>query len=247
MAQLFTTILYQPLLNLLVFFYNIVPGNDIGLAIILLTIIIKLVLYPFSRQSIKGQKALQQVQPKIEELKRKYKDNKEAQGRELMQLYKNEKVNPLSSCLPLLIQLPILLAVFQVFRQGLNSGSLELLYPFISNPGQLNPLSLGLVDLSKPNIILAVLAGLAQFWQTKMLSVPRPAKGIPGAKDEDMMAIMNKQMMYFMPVMTVIIGIQLPGGLVLYWFVITLLTACQQLIMFRKDKNNQGPDSIKQP
>lgn len=236
MSELFTTFLYQPLLNLLVFFYNVVPGNDIGLAIILLTIFIKLVLYPFSLQSIKGQRALQQLQPKIEEIKKRYKDEKEKQARELMQLYKSEKVNPLSSCLPLLIQLPILIAVFQVFRTGLNAQSLELLYPFIPNPGHLNPLSLGLVDLAKPNVILAVLAGAAQFWQTKMLSVKRPPKSIPGAKDEDMMAIMNKQMLYLMPAMTVIIGVSLPGGLVLYWFLITLLTALQQLIMFKKDK-----------
>lgn len=236
MVQLFNTILYQPLLNFLVFLYNIVPGHDLGVAIILLTLIIKLILYPLSRQSIKSQKALQDLQPKIDALKKQYKDDKEKQAKAMMDLYRAEKVNPLSSCLPLLIQLPFLIAVFQVFRTGLNSASLELLYPFIQNPGQLNSISFGFIDLAKPNVILAVLTGAAQFWQTKMLSTKRPPKAMPGSKDEDMMAVMNKQMLYFMPILTVIIGVSLPAGLVLYWLVMTLLTVLQQLVMFKKKK-----------
>jgi len=244
MAQLFTTFLYQPLLNLLVFFYNVVPGNDIGVAIILLTVVIKLILFPFSKQSIKGQKALQQLQPKINEIKKKYADNKEQQAKELMDLYKNEKVNPLSSCLPLLIQLPLLIAVFQVFKNGLGASNLDLLYPFISNPGQLNSVSLGFLNLANPNVVLAVLAGAGQFWQAKMLSTKKAPIKTPGAKDEDMMAMMNKQMLYFMPIMTVFIGVSLPGGLVLYWLVITLLTILQQRLVFNQESDNSQPPII---
>src|SRR3989338_7110782 len=134
MSQLFTTILYQPLLNLLVFFYTVVPGPDIGVAIVLLTMVIKLLLYPLSRQSIRGQKSLQQLQPKMNELKERYKNDREAQAKAMMALYKAEKVNPLSSCLPLLIQLPILLAVFQVFQSGLHHGSPDPLSPFGAAP-----------------------------------------------------------------------------------------------------------------
>ncbi|MFA6410285.1 MAG: YidC/Oxa1 family membrane protein insertase [Candidatus Buchananbacteria bacterium] len=239
MTYLFNTVLFQPLLNLLVFFYNVIPGHDVGIAIILLTLVIKLILYPFSLQSIRSQKALQNLQPKIDAVKKQYKDDKEKQAKEMMALYKSEKVNPLSSCLPLLIQLPFLIAVYQVFRTGLDSSSLNLLYPFVQNPGHLNSISLGLIDLSKPNVALAFLTGLAQFWQTKMLIVKRPPKKMPGAKDEDMMAIMNQQMLYFMPVLTVIISVGLPSGLVLYWFLMTVLTAAQQLWMFRKDKTKE--------
>src|SRR3989344_1808032 len=156
MSHLFTPILYQPLLNLLVFFYTMVPAHDIGVAIVLWTIIIKLLLYPFSRQSIRGQRALQRLQPKLNEVKERYKNDREAQAKAMMALYKEEKVNPLSSCLPLLIQLPILLAVFQVFQSGLHNGSLDLLYPFVANPGNLNPISFGLIDLAKPNLVLAL-------------------------------------------------------------------------------------------
>lgn len=236
MGYLFQVIFYQPILNLLVFLYNILPGHDIGLAIIIMTILIKLLLLPLSKQSIKSQKALQEIQPKIEELKKKHAANKEAQAKALMELYKQEKINPLSSCLPLLIQLPFFWAVFQVFNNGLAGKSLELVYSFINRPTTINPVSFGLLDLSKPNVILAILAGLAQYWQTKMLSTKRPAIKTEAAKDEEMTAIINKQMIYFMPALTVFIGLTFPGGLALYWLVTTLLTALQQLYLFKKNK-----------
>ena len=236
MIELFNLILYQPLLNLLVFLYNILPFHDIGLAIIILTIIIKLILHPFSTQSLKSQRALQKLQPQLEELKRKYKDQKEKLASEMMLLYKKEKVNPFSSCLPLLIQLPFLIAVFQVFRSGLNPESLNLLYPFVQNPGQLNPISFGIINLAEKNLILSIFAGLAQFFQAKMMITKKPPANIAGSKDEGMMAMMNKQMLYFMPVMTVIIGMSLPGGLILYWFLTTVLTIFQQFYLFKKDK-----------
>jgi len=234
MFQIFHLIFYQPILNLLVFLYNIIPGHDIGLAIIAMTIIIKLILLPLSKQSIKSQKSLQSLQPKINELKKKYANNKEEQGRAMMQLYKQEKVNPFSSCLPLLIQLPFLWAVFVVFREGLSGQALDSVYSFISNPGVINSTSLGLVDLSKPNVVLALLAGAAQFWQAKMMVTKRPEIKSEGAKDEDMMAMMNKQMIYMMPILTVVIGMTFPGGLALYWLITTVLTALQQLYLFKQ-------------
>ncbi|MDD5291370.1 MAG: YidC/Oxa1 family membrane protein insertase [Patescibacteria group bacterium] len=241
MSHIFQIVFYQPILNLLVWLYNIVPGHDLGLAIILLTVIIKAVLLPLSRQSIKSQKALQDLQPKIDEIKKKYANKKEEQGRAMLELYKENKVNPFSSCLPLLIQLPFLWAVFRVFRDGLAGNSLDLVYPFISRPEAVNSISLGFLELSKPNIYLAVLAGLAQFWQAKMMMTKKPAIKSNGAKDENMMAVMNKQMLYFMPILTVFFGLTLPGGLTLYWFVTTVLTALQQLYIFKQpDEPNRG-------
>jgi len=239
----FNLIFYQPLLNFLVWLYNILPGNDIGLAIIILTITIRVLLFPLFYQSIKSQKALQEIQPKVEELKKKYKDEKEKMAQELMNLYKEEKVNPFSSCLPLLIQLPFLIAVYQVFRHGLNSESLELLYPFVANPGTINSVSMGFIDLAVPSILLAFLAGAAQYWQAKMMFMKKPpllqGKEIKGSGDEKMLAMMNKQMVYFMPIFTVIIGVSLPAGLTLYWFITTLLMALQQLWMFKKKEKKE--------
>ena len=237
---MFQTFFYQPVLNLLVFLYNIVPGNDLGIAIILLTIVIKLLLLPLSKKSIKSQKALQDLQPKTEELKKKFKDNKEAMSKAMLELYKKNKVNPFSSCLPLIIQLPFLFAVFRVFRDGFDNGTLDLVYPFITRPEAINYISLGFIDLSVRNIPMAVMAGAAQFWQTKMMMTKKPPIKSPGAKDENMAAIMNKQMLYFMPLLTVVIGIQFPGGLALYWLVTTVLTGAQQAWLFNKDEKKDN-------
>lgn len=237
---MFQVLFYQPVLNLLVFLYNIVPGHDLGIAIILLTIIIKLLLLPLSRQSIKSQKALQDLQPEIEEIKKKYKDNREEMSRAMMELYKKHKVNPFSSCLPLLIQMPFLFAVFRVFRDGLSNGALNLVYPFIHRPETINHIAFGFLNLSAKNIYIAILAGLAQFWQTKMLSTKKPVIKSAGAQDESMMAIMNKQMQFFMPLLTVFFAASFPAGLALYWLVTTLLTGLQQLYLFRKQKTEEN-------
>lgn len=233
MVYLFQEIFYRPILNFLVFLYNIIPGHDLGVAIILLTIVIKLILHPLSLKSLKSQKELQEVQPKIDTLKEQYKDDKEGLAKATMALYKEHKINPFSSCLPLLIQLPFLFAVYQVFRDGL-ANRLSLVYSFVYKPEMINAFSFGFLDLSKPNIILAVLAGAAQFWQAKTMMAKQPKKAETNSKQPDMAAMMSKQMLYLMPALTIFIGVSLPGGLTLYWFVLTLLTALQQWFMFRK-------------
>ncbi len=237
---IFFTFFYQPILNLVVFLYNIIPGQDLGLTIIALTIIIKAALLPLSKSSIKSQKALQELQPKIDELKAKYKDKKEEMGKAMLEMYKQNKINPLSSCLPLIIQLPFLIAVFQVFRDGLANGALNSVYSFIDKPEVINQVAFGFLDLSKNhNIVLAVLAGAAQFWQSKMMMTKRPAVKVPESKDEDMAAIMNKQMLYIFPLMTVWFSYTFPAGLALYWFVLTLLGVAQQYYIFKSKKKDE--------
>jgi YidC/Oxa1 family membrane protein insertase len=237
MGNIFTIIFYQPVLNLLVFLYNILPGHDIGLVIVLLTIIIKLILWPLSQNALKSQQAISRLQPKIKELQNQYKDNKEAQGKALMELYKQEKVNPTSSCLPLLIQLPFLWAVFRVFRDGLSNKSLVLVYPFIHRPELLETVSFGIIDLAKPNIWLAIMTGVVQYFQAKTAIRQAPAASGNGGKAEELSAMMNKQMLYFMPVMTVVICWSLPSGLALYWFLSSILMILQQLYWFKKHNN----------
>jgi YidC/Oxa1 family membrane protein insertase len=232
LADIYNAVLYEPIFNILVFFYNIVPGHDIGLAIILLTILIKLILSPFFVQSIKAQRSMQRLQPKLDELKEKYKDNKEKLGPAIMELYQKEKVSPFSSCIPILIQLPFLIAVYQVFRVGLGDGSLDVVYSFIYNPGQINHIAFGFIDFSKASIALAVLAGAAQFIQSKSMLGKQNKLG--GVKPSAMTAAMGKQMMYMMPIITVLIGSSLPGGLTFYWFLVTILGAVQQIIVFKK-------------
>lgn len=233
MSFIYTEILYRPILNLLIYIYNIIPGNDMGIAIILLTVFIKLALYPLSYKSIKAQREMQEIQPLMEEIKKKYKDQKDKMAKELMALYKKHKVNPMGSCLPLLIQFPFLIAVYRVFLHISDPETLDLLYPFVHNPGSINTTFLGLINLAEPYIMLAILVGAVQFWQTKMMIHTKQPK-VAGAQDESVMANMNKQMMYFMPVMTVVIGFKLPSGLILYWLITTILTIAQQYIFFKK-------------
>ena len=155
-----------------------------------------------------------------------------------MKLYKENKVNPMASCLPLLIQLPILIALYYVLQRGLTATNFDTLYSFVKSPDQINTISVGLVDLKNSNIILAVLAGAAQFWQAKMMMRKKaPKEAGEGAKDENMMSMMNKQMLYMMPIMTVFIGMKLPGGLTLYWLLSTVLTVAQQAVVFKHQKS----------
>lgn len=220
------------------------PGHDVGLVIILITIAVRLLVYPLTSKSIKSQKAVQDLQPKVEAIKKEYASDQQKQAAMLMSLYKDNKVNPFASCLPLLIQLPILIALYLVMRDSLMTDKFAAeLYSFVANPGKLNSISFGFLDLIKPNIVLAVLAGAAQFFQAKMMLAKQPPKEAgAGGKDENMMAMMNKQMVYVMPIMTVVICYSLPSGLALYWFFSTILTLAQQYILLRKKDGEKPSD-----
>lgn len=248
-STLFHVVLYQPLFNFFVGLYNVIPGHDVGIVIIVVTVLLRVLVYPLTASSIKAQRSLQELQPKLEALKKQFAGDQQKIAQATMELYKNNKVNPFASCLPLLIQLPILIALYWVMRDGLASNNLSKeLYSFVTNPGTINPVSFGFFNLSKPNVILAVLAGIAQFLQAKTMNrQPAPANAGEGAKDENMMVMMNKQMLYMMPVMTVLIGISLPAGLTLYWFWSTILMAGQQYYMTLKSKKMEVVGSVVVP
>jgi len=233
LAAAFNVVLYKPLFNSLVLLYNFIPGHDFGIAIIILTLIIKIILYPLSLKSVESQRIMQKFQPKIQEIQKKYKDDKEKQAKEMMVLYKTEKINPFSGLLLAFIQLPILIALYSVFWNGLKPEQLVNLYGFVSNPGQINAVFLGLIDLSKSNIILAILAGITQFFQTKMLL---PKKDNNPSSANDFSRMMQGQMTYFMPVMTVIILLGLPSALGLYWTASAIFSIIQQYLIIKKDK-----------
>ncbi len=227
--EIFFTLFYQPIFNLLIFLYNIVPLHDLGLAIILLTLIVRLLLYPLSVKAIKSQKDLQTIQPEIEKIKEKHKDNKEKMGPELMALYKERNINPFSSCLPVLIQLPFLIAIYQVFFNILSKGEgMAALYAFVPSPGAINTIAFGFIDFIEKNVWLALLAGLAQFWQSKTMM----------SKKQQISSPMATQMMYMMPVITVVIGANFPAGLTFYWLVNTLFSVAQQYLVLgiKKEK-----------
>jgi len=230
-VNFFNLFLYFPLFNSLVLIYNYVPGHDFGLAVILLTIIIRLIIYPLSAKALVSQKALSNLQPQLRQLQEKYKDDKERQAKETLELYRREKINPFSGLFLALIQLPILIALYNVFWNGLKPGELNNLYGFVANPVNINSMFLGLVDLSGPNLIFAVLAGIIQFFQTKML-MPKTDKN--QQKGSDMAMMMQKQMVYFFPFITVIILLRLPSALGLYWIASGIFSIVQQYFILRK-------------
>jgi len=238
LIQAFNTILYQPLFNALVLLYSYLPGHDFGIAVIILTVIIRIILYPLMIKSIRSQKILSDLQPKVQEIQRKYKDDKEKQSKELMALYQKEKINPFGGCLPLLIQLPILIALYRVFWKGLQPEAMGMLYNFVPNPGAIDPTFLGFINLAAPSLIFAILAGIAQFFQSKMLMTQKTN----GKNDQmgQLSNMMQKQMLYFFPIFTVFILWRLPSAIGLYWIITALFSIGQQYLILKplnKPKN----------
>ncbi|MEK7578292.1 MAG: YidC/Oxa1 family membrane protein insertase [Patescibacteria group bacterium] len=205
-----------------------------GVSIIVLTVILRFILWPLTNKGIKNQKILTKIQPQIEEIKKKFKNNKEGQAKALMGLYSENKINPLAGFLPLVIQIPIIIALWRVFLNSLNLD-LNSLYSFIAVPTYVQSNFLGLVDLSHKSVVLAILAGVLQYFQTKMI-MPPPNK-LVGASDFS--SIMSKQMLYFGPVLSIIIFWSLPAALPLYWTAATLLTILQQYLN-RDDRRELG-------
>jgi YidC/Oxa1 family membrane protein insertase len=230
----FNSILYKPLLNGLILLYQYIPGHDFGIAVIVLTLIIRLVLHPSSIRGVRSQRALTKLQPKIQEIQKEYKDDKNKQTKLLMELYQKEKINPFSGCLPMLLQLPVLIALYQVFLRGLNPESLSgSLYAFVNNPGLINFSFLGIITLTDPNIFLALLAGALQFYQLKISTVPKQKAQ---TKESDFSKTMQSQMIYFFPLFTVYIIWQFGSIIGLYWIVSILFSIAEQYIVKREQK-----------
>lgn len=245
--NIFNELIYYPLFNLLVFFYNI-AGQDIGIAIILLTLLVRFILYPINTKAIKSQKQLQEIQPEMKKVQAKYKDDKEKQAKALMELYQKKKVNPMSGCFPILIQFPILIALYWVFLNGFKDESLVVVYSFITNPGHIDPISMGLVNLSEINVVLAVIAAVLQYFQTKTLmgnkkdeeeKKEEKKEKTAEEKTQDFAQSMSKQMIYLMPVLTFVFAVSFPSGLALYWAVTTLFAIVQQFLIAKKTKKQE--------
>lgn len=239
MSALYYTFIFDPLYNVLVFFYDVAPWADFGLAIILTTVLIKAAFYGLSKKQIQSQKKMQDIQPKIKALQEKFKDDKEAQTKAIMSCYKENKVNPFAGCLPLIIQLVFFIAFYQVimsFTNGAFQVDSTKLYGFIPNPGTVDPLSFGFIDLVKAAPWLGALAALAQYLQTKMLlphTTPAPKKeGEKADMAQDIAQMMGKQMLYLGPALIFFFSFQFPAALSLYWLVSTLLTWAQQKLIF---------------
>lgn len=226
MKAFWKNLIYKPILSLFIIILGIVPGGSLGLAIILITILVKAVLLPLSLKSSKNAVLMRRIQPKIDALKIKFTD-KNTQAIELMALYKKEGVHPMSGCLPLLIQIPILIALYQVLSVSFVGGAI----PFgLTAPEHINSMFLG-IDLLAKSIPLAILVGVAQYFMAHITSNQISTTG------DDMQAqlarSMQMQMKYVLPIMMVFLAYATNGALSLYLLISTLLAILQEVLVRR--------------
>lgn len=231
-----STVFYQPLYNILILIASAIPYHDLGLAIILLTIIIRTILLVPSQKGLKAQRKLQEIQPKLNAIREKHKGNQELIAKETMEIWKEHKVNPFGSCLPLLIQFPVLIALFYVIQSGLNPDNAHLLYGSLSQfrLSEINVNFLGILDLTKVNaFVLPLFVGGLQFLQMKLAIIrsgkKKETEGAKEKKSETEMA--NQMMIYVMPVMIAVFTASVPAGVGLYWSISTAYGIAQQLIV----------------
>lgn len=240
----FFTVFIQPVYNLLVLLASILPLDDLGFAIIGLTVIVKGALFPLTYKTMKSQREMQALQPKIADIRATYKDDKETMSKELMKVYKDHKVNPFGSCLPLLVQIPIFLAIFRVLQGDFTSIHSEVLYDFVVAPEAFNTMFLGLVDLTKVFIPFAVVAAALQYWQVRTSLPPKPVKEAgktTGTLDEEVAANMQRMMLYFIPAITLLVGsTTLPAGVMIYWIMSTVITVALNKIFLPKKVGQAG-------
>lgn len=232
----FHTIVYDPIYNALVYFVDIVPGHDVGIAVIIVTIIVRIILFPLSRKAIKAQLDMKRIAPEIEEVKKKFKDKPEEQGRAIFALYKERGVSPFSGLFLLLVQLPILLGLYFVFAQGgLPSINAELLYSFVPAPQDVNMEFLGLIDMAGKSLLLALLAGISQLVYTRLSMGPRGSVVAAEASfSADMARTFDMQARYVLPVMVAGIAYFIAAAAPLYWITSNLFMIGQELLSGRR-------------
>ncbi len=237
-SSFFGTTVYDPLYNGLVFFVGVVPAHDMGLAIIALTVVMRVIIYPLSRRSIEAQMAMKKVAPEVEELKKKYKKNSPEQSQAILAFYREKGIRPFASIGLVLVQFPVLIGLYWVFySSGFPSVDTDILYPFIHAPEYIKMEFLGLVDMGSRSIVIALLAGVTQFIYTRLSMGPRPPKPAVAAEPSlsgDLARSFDLQMRYALPVLIGVIGFTIASAAPLYWAVSNVFMIAQELLMGRR-------------
>ncbi len=230
LTQIWDTALYNPLVNALAFLVSVVPGGNVGIAVIILTLLVKTALIPLSQRSIESQAKMKTLEPFLKEIKKKG-GSKEEQARATMDLYKKHKTNPFSGCLLVLIQIPIIFALYYVFFKGLKFDG-EFLYSFVNAPEHINNFFLW-IDISKKSLILAILAGISQFFQAYYMPKSTPSTN-DGSFQESFAKSMQMQMKYILPIVIVFIAYSISGAIALYWMTSNIFQIGQQIYTNKK-------------
>ncbi len=239
---MFHEIFYKPIYNALIFILDILPNHSVAIAVIILTIIIKLILLPLSYKMFKTQIIQRKIQPLISKLQEEYKDNKQVLGMKMLEMYKEHKLNPFSSILLMIIQIPIVFALYFVFANGGLPDIVNAdLYSFISKVNNINPFLFG-IDFTKSNFIVGVLAGVSQYIQIRLSLQNMPAvsdKPLSEMKPEEMMQKqMSFMMKYFIPIIIFIASLNVSASVALYWIVSSLFMISQELYFRGKHKED---------
>ncbi|MEI8174950.1 MAG: YidC/Oxa1 family membrane protein insertase [bacterium] len=237
LLNIWNTVLYQPLLNALAFLVSIIPGGDVGIAVIVLTILVKIILFPLSQKSIESQAEMNILAPELKKIKESGA-SKEEQAKQTFDLYKKHNTNPFSGCLLVLVQIPIIFALYYVFLRGLNFKA-DLLYSFIHVPAHMNMMFFGIIDLSIKSIPLAILAGVSQYLQAHYMPQPAPSPANADGSvsfSESFAKSMQMQMKYIFPFVIAFIAYSISGAVALYWITSNLFMVGQQIYV-KKEKN----------
>lgn len=225
----FGTLITTPLYNGIVFLASIVPGLDLGIIVILFTVLVRLVLFPLAHKSIKTQIALKNIQGDIDVIKKEYAKNSQEQARKIMELYKAKGVNPFGSFLFLFIQIPIIFGLYFVFlRGGLPVINLDFVYSFVHPPKELGHVFLGLIDITQKSIVLALLAGVTQFFQARMMNTSLPQSKEQKSFGADFAKGLKFQVNYIFPIIIMFIAYSLPASMSLYWITTNLFSIGQE-------------------
>ncbi|MDP3965297.1 MAG: YidC/Oxa1 family membrane protein insertase [bacterium] len=235
-SSAFNTAIYNPLYNGLVSIVGVLPSHDVGLAVIILTIIVRVVLYPLSKKAIVAQQKMKKIAPEMELLKEKYKNDREQQGKAMFALYKENDIHPFASFGLILVQLPILFALYWVFAfGGLPEIDAALLYSFVPAPAGVNMEFLGLIDMAGKSVILAVLAAVTQIAYTRLSMGERKKKSATTASFAgDMARSFDLQARYVLPVIIGVVAYTVPSAAALYWVTSNTAMIAQELLMGRR-------------
>lgn len=241
MHELWNTTIYNPLYNILIGFVALVPGHDVGLAIIVLTLVVKSVLFPLTKKASIAQREMRKLEPEIRALREKYARDKQELSRRMILLYQEKNISPFSGCLPILIQIPIIIALYLLFLRGLSIDE-AILYSFTPHPLSLD-LNFFFIDLSGKSIILASLAGITQFFQTKIMLSKTPAppeqdQKKPLSFQEEFQRSMNIQMLYVFPVLIGFVSFTTSAAVALY-FVTSNIFGIGQEYLIRNHLHNK--------
>ena len=227
-GTIYNEVIYRPLLNTLVFLYQTVAAHDLGMAIIFLTILVRLLLFPLFQKSMAHSTKLQAIQPKLKKIQAEHKGNKEKEVEATMALFREHGTNPFAAFGLTLLQLPVLIALYQLFSTGLSEGYTTGLYAFITPPGEIPRTLFGLINLNEANTILVGLTAILQYIQGRM-ALPRQAPGTTLSNEQKTSRIM----LFAAPVIVGIILVRFPAALALYWGVSTLWSVGQQAYINR--------------